>query len=179
MKFQLPGTRRALAQQHYERALEFYDTGQTEMAIADLSEAIKYDRSRTEFYAARGLIWAGLSELAYAESDFESARRLDANEMIAHYGLGMVAHAEGRYDDAIRCFTQAIECDPYRGECYYFRSVCHYENGALEQAEVDMDFARQLLPPEDPRQLDAARWLGLYRRERGKIRRRPRHRWED
>lgn len=174
MKFRMLGTGRARAQQHYERALQYYDAGKIEMAVADLSEAIAYNRRRVEFYVARGLFWFEMDELAYAESDFESALRLNPDEMIAHYGLGMVAHAEGRYEDGVHHFTHALECDPERGECYYFRSICHYESGALEQAEIDMDFARQLLLPDDPRQLDAARWLALFRRDREKIRRRPR-----
>ncbi|MCZ7547145.1 MAG: tetratricopeptide repeat protein [Anaerolineae bacterium] len=176
MKLRWPWVRRALAQQHYERALAFYDAGKIEMAVADLSEAIRHNHRRADLYAARGLVWAELGEYPYAEYDFETARRLSGGAMIAHYGLGMVAYFGARYDEAIYHFSRALERDPERAECYYFRSVCHYENAALDQAEVDMSFARQLLPPEDPRQLDAARWLGVYRREREKIRRRPRQR---
>jgi lipoprotein NlpI len=168
----LLGSRRARAQQHFERALRLYDEGESWLAIADLTEAIRCNRRRAEYYSARGLFWAEVGCFDHAEADFEAALRIDPTEMIAHYGLGMVAFAEERYEDAVRRFAQAIECDPNRGECYYFRSVCHYHSGALEPAEIDMDFARQLMAAEDPRQLDAARWLGMYQRERKKVRRR-------
>ena len=170
MPFRFGG--RARAQQHYERALRYYDEGEIALAIADLHEAIKNNRRQAKFFAARGLLLVEWGDLAGAEADFQAALQCNRDDTLAHYGLGMVAHAEERYEDAIHHFTRAIECAPERGEPYYYRSVCHYEMGALDQAEVDMDFARQLLLPEDARQLDAARWMALYRREREKIRRR-------
>ncbi|MBN1285205.1 MAG: tetratricopeptide repeat protein [Anaerolineae bacterium] len=166
MPFEWPGAKRARAQQHYERALRYYREGKRLLAIADLSEAIKANRRRAEFYSTRAMLWAQEEEYTYAQRDGESALALNPRDLLAYYVLGMAAHAEARYDDAIRCFTQALECAPQRSECYYFRSVCHYENGAPEQAEIDMHFARQLMPAADTRQLDAARWLGVFQKAR-------------
>lgn len=164
MPLEWPGARRARAQQHYERALRYYQQGELQMAIADLSEAIKTYRKRAELYSIRAMLLAQDEQYDYAERDGEAALALDPQDLLAHYALGMVAHAGGHYGDAIRHFTRALECDPRRSECYYFRSVCHYKNGAPEQAEIDMHFARQLMPAEDTRQLDAARWLGVYQK---------------
>ncbi len=175
MPIEWPGTKRARAQQHYERALQYYRQGARLMAIADLGEALKANRRRAEFYSTRALLWAEEAEYEYAESDAASALERDPRDLLAYYVLGMVAFAGARYDDAIRRFTQALECGPRRSECYYFRSVCHYKNGAVEQAEIDMHFAQQLMPAGDARQLDAARWLGQYQKAR-KRRTRPRRR---
>jgi tetratricopeptide (TPR) repeat protein len=176
MPLEWPGAKEARAQQHYERALHYHQQGETLLAIADLGQAIKASR-RAKFFSARAFLWAERDEHDYAEADCESALELDPQDMLARYVMGMVGYAQQDYEQAIRHFTQALSRDPQRSECYYFRSVCHYKNGALEQAEIDMNFARGLMPAEDTRQLDAARWLNVYKRDSGKsssIRRRPR-----
>src|SRR6516164_9622897 len=62
---------------HHERALSYRSKGDSDRAIADLSEAIRLDPKYAEAYYLRGVSYRNKGDLARAISDYSEAIRLD------------------------------------------------------------------------------------------------------
>ena len=62
---------------HHERALSYRSKGDSDRAIADLSEAIRLDPKYAEAYYLRGVAYWNKGDLDRAVADYSEAIRLD------------------------------------------------------------------------------------------------------
>ncbi len=159
---------RTLAERYLERGLYALDHRKYDDAIADLTEAIAHEPENAELYTTRGFIYLQSNNadyLPYARADFEYALHLDSQQMVAQYGLGMMAYAAGDYHEAMRRFDLAREISPLRAEIYYYRALCRYQLGDPQGAVKEMEeLARPLFAAGDPRHLDAAKWINVFKK---------------
>lgn len=158
---------RTLAERYLERGLYNLDRRQYDDALADLTEAIAHEPRSAELYTTRGLVYveAGKKDyVPYARADFEYALTLDPGQMVAHYGLGMIAYGQEKYDEALEHFNAARDIAPLRPEIYYFRALSYFQMGDAQRALDEMDIAMPMFDPGDPRHLDAARWKTAFKK---------------
>src|SRR6516164_8432899 len=114
---------------HHERALSYRSKGDSDRAIADLSEAIRLDPKYAEAYYLRGVSYRNKGDLARAISDYSETIRLAPKvaaahpetiiRRLAHYNRGSAYGNKGDFDRAIADFSEAIRLNPKSPEAYY------------------------------------------------------------
>lgn len=154
------GFTRAEADEYYRRALEAYKKGQFDIAVDALTEAIQLWPGRSEYYAARGLIYFEDGVDDRAAADFDAALNLFPHEMLGHYGKGMLAYKARNWEDAIRHFTQAYYIDPKRPETLYYLALAHFHAGDRPRAAHYMALAHQIFEASGHRyKTYSGRWI--------------------
>src|SRR5262245_6689331 len=127
------GLTRFSADEHYKRALDSYQKGQFDDAVDAMTDAIEELPTKSEYFAARGYFYLEDGVRDKAQTDFERALKIYPYEMLAHYGLGLIAYKGKNFDEALEHFTKAYRSDPQRPETqYYLALVCHnrHDNAA-------------------------------------------------
>ena len=101
-----------------------------------------------------------------AIDDFETALRLFPHEMLAHYGLGIIAYKDQDWDEALQAFTAAYYADQQRPETLYYLALTYYHKRDLASAANLMKLANDRFEAtNDKRKSDSGKWL----RELGKL----------
>ncbi len=140
--------------------MEAYGKRDLTTAIVNLNAAIELLPGNSEYFAARGLIKLEDGLDTDAEPDFNQALKLYPYEMLAHYGLGMLAANRKAWDAAQKHFTEAFRADPKRAETQYQLAIVHHRKGEHSIALRVMQQAHALfVQHNDRRKADAAKWV--------------------
>lgn len=67
-------------------------------------------------YDNMGMLLIAMQRLAEARDCFDRALELVADDGPAFFGLGQIALAEGRHDDALALYRKSVECEPGHGD---------------------------------------------------------------
>jgi tetratricopeptide (TPR) repeat protein len=154
------GFTRFEADEYYKQALEAYAKGDFDAAVDAMKNAITALPRKPEYYAARGLMYLEDGVTESALEDFHQALRLFPHEMLAHYGLGIVAYREKNWDDALEHFTAAYYVDAQRAETLYYLALTHYHKRDFPNAANLMKLANDRFEAtDDKRKADSAKWL--------------------
>lgn len=160
------GVPRYEADAHYRIALEAYRKGDYETSIPEMNEAIRLLPTQAEYYAARGLMLLEDDAPNEARADFEAALKRFAYEVLALYGLGVLAYKDKQSEAAVGYFQRAHYADPKRPETLYYLALAHLQQGDLARASEAMMRAHGLFEAAgDKRKSDSARWLRELARE--------------
>ncbi|MBC8170966.1 MAG: tetratricopeptide repeat protein [Anaerolineae bacterium] len=154
------GLTRFEADEYYKKALAAYEKRSLDEALINLSDAINALPNNSEYYAARGFMYLedGIDDKAAA--DFNQALKLYPYEMLAHYGLGVVAYREKRWEIALKHFLAAYQADPKRSETLYYLALVYYQQRDYASALQVMKQALDLLDAAgDKRKIDAQKWV--------------------
>ena len=122
---------------HLNRGNVWKDKGQRDRAIADYSEAIRFNPSLVMAYNNRGaiLVQKGLTDRAV--KDLNQAIRLDPRNAMAYSNRGSAWQARGQYDRAIQDYFQAIRLKPDYADAYYNRGATWLLKGNTDRAIED------------------------------------------
>lgn len=151
---------------YYGRGFSLRRKGDLAGSIRDLDEAIRIDPKYAESYAERGTAAYDKGDYPSALEDYENYIRLNgANKQEAKDFLLIIQekvkptrtaeewYTEGRrqielekYDEAIRCFSEAISLEPTMAYAYYGRGFSLHRKADLNNALTDFDRAIQLQP---------------------------------
>jgi Tfp pilus assembly protein PilF len=154
------GLTRYEADAAYKRALEAYRKGDFDTALDMLNAALNAQPGRAELLAARGLVQLEDGEKDAARADFEAALKAFPYEMLAHYGLGVLAYQAKQWDDAHERFRRALYIDGARGETLYYMALTQYQRREYAAARATMEGALARLEAAGHRSKgDAGRWL--------------------
>jgi tetratricopeptide (TPR) repeat protein len=177
------GLTRAEADEHYRKALLAYQVvnqkRNLEEALLHMDAAISALPDNAEYYAARGLMYAEDGIDDKAEADFRAALKRFPYEMLAHYGLGVLAFRQRSWDAALAHFTEAYRVDPARPETLYYLAIVYHRRGENEYARQVMARAVAALDAAAPnpdslsaadqralerRRSDAGKWLKTFQK---------------
>ncbi len=166
------GLTRFEADEAYKRALDFYKKGDFDNAIDAIDDAIEALPNHAEYFAVRGFFFLEDGEDESARKDFEYALYLYKYEMLAHYGLGMLAYKKAhktkdadQWAEALKHFTAANRIDPNRPETLYYLSLVYYYRGENANAVNAMVRAQQGFEAAgDKRKSQADRWIREFQR---------------
>ena len=154
------GLNRYAADEYYHRALAAIARRDYDRAIAALNDAIAELPRNAEYIAARGLVHLEEAEYDEAEADFVAALDIDKFEMLANYGLGIIALKRQEYHIAVKYLQSAYYIDQKRPETLYALGVAFYQSGDLVNATQFMGKANELFEKaNDKRKSESARWL--------------------
>jgi superkiller protein 3 len=136
--------------------------GETEQAVASLSQAIALRPNFWRNHVAIGLVRFDLGQFQAAAAAFRRATELQPDNAWAFQMLGTAEQALGRKAPAIDAYLRSISIQP-EAEAYANLGICYYEGGQYARATTAFQKAVELQPnaPVNHRNLgDALRRLG-------------------
>ena len=120
--------------------------GQHNRAIADYSDAIRFDPKNASAFQSRGLAWRHKGKRDWAIADFDEAIRLDPNSAGSYYARGDAYAYKGQYDLAIADYDEAIRFNPQNAIAFFARGQAYGKKGDYDRANADFDEAIRLDP---------------------------------
>jgi tetratricopeptide (TPR) repeat protein len=95
-----------------------------------------------------------------ARASFEQALRLHSGELLANYGMGVLAFRAKQWDDARQWFNKARAVNPTQVEIPYYIALTYHRQQDNKTAKAYMEQAHDLMDDAgDKRRTDAKRWL--------------------
>jgi tetratricopeptide (TPR) repeat protein len=122
------------------------DAGALDLALADLSEAIRLSPTEGPLYINRGLIHVRLDDLAAAIADYSAAIRLNPKSAIGYNGRGHAHLVKGDEKQAIADFSEAIALNPAGANTYNNRGLAYSKSGDPDRAIEDFTAAITINP---------------------------------
>jgi type IV pilus assembly protein PilF len=102
------------AQLHTELGAGYYERGQMDVAIEELTEAVKLDPNNAKAYNVFGLVYAVLGENQKAEQSFQRALQLAPQDSEVRQNWGWYLCTHGRARESIPEFEAAVRNPLYR-----------------------------------------------------------------
>lgn len=109
----------AEAIKHYNKGLEFHQSGFFDKAVAEYKLAIASDDRLEQAYSNLGLIYISQKSFALAQDAFDKALFLKPNRPTSLNGLASVLFARGQVEPAIEKWQKAVSVDPKFASAYF------------------------------------------------------------
>jgi tetratricopeptide (TPR) repeat protein len=122
------------------------DAGALDLALADLSEAIRLNPTEGPLYITRGLVRVRLNDLVGAIADYSEAIRLNPKSAIGYNGRGHAHLVMGDTKQAIADFSAAITLNPAGATTYNNRGLAYSKSGEPDRAIEDFTAAITINP---------------------------------
>ena len=135
------GLSRYHADEHYRSSLSAFQRRDLRMAIAEIEDAIERLPNHAEYHGVLGIFLLEDKKGKQAKEAFERALSLHRYEMLANYGLGMIAYRKKDWRMAEDFFTRALAAKPGRAETQYFLGMVAHRLGQNDEAWRWMDEA--------------------------------------
>jgi tetratricopeptide (TPR) repeat protein len=130
-----------------ERGAARNRVGAHKTAIRDLTEAVRLNCEDAMAFCELALARVQLGYRRQAERDCRKALAIAPGLPAAHYALGRVLAARGKYKEALRAYTAAIRLQPnFAFRALRGRSLAHRKLGAVKAARADCLAATTLQP---------------------------------
>lgn len=159
------GVDRYRADERYRAALSAYGKRDLKTAMAQINASIELLPTHAEYHAALGyFLLEGKDRLA-AKQAFERALNLYPYEMLANYGLGMIAYREKDWRRAEARFTDSLAAQPDRAETHFYRAMVSHRLGRNDEARDRMAAAAErFAKAEDQRVRHCHAWIREFER---------------
>ena len=132
------------AQAYYDRAFEYHQQQEYDLALADYSQVIELDPDLEKAYVNRGLIYQTQGKDEEAISDYNKAIEINPNNPNSYQNRGVVYFEREEYQLAEADWSKVIELNPEDGLAYYNRGFLYLELGDKSLAKADLETARRL-----------------------------------
>jgi tetratricopeptide (TPR) repeat protein len=126
--------------------------GAYDRAIANFSDAIRFDPRNALAFYYRGLTYAKKGDNDRAIVDYSEALRIDPTRASPYYDRGVAYEKKRDNDRAIADYSEAIRLDPKNASAFNNRGVLYQTRGDNNRAIADYNEAIRLQP-------DAARYF--------------------
>jgi len=154
------GASRFEADEAYLRALTAFRNKDLKTALAQIDVAIARHPNHAEYHAA--LAWFQLEhdDPSLARAGFDRAIAVNPYEMLANYGLGMLAYKDKDWEAAAGYFLNAMAAQPDRPETMYYLSLVRHRQGDNERALHWMEKAHEeFAAADDKREKQCRAWM--------------------
>ena len=128
------------------RAKDHYDAGDYRRAIADYTEAIRFDRTNPFSFSSRGNAYLKEFDYENAIADYTDAIRLNPKNPSHYQARGYVYILKQDNDRALADFTEATRLDPKNADWHYWRGFAYMVKGDNDLAIADYTEAIRLNP---------------------------------
>nr|XP_048679099.1 tetratricopeptide repeat protein 16 isoform X2 [Caretta caretta] len=140
-------------------AVHCYTQGFFEEALLLLNKALKGEKNEKGLYVNRGDCLFRLGELTFALADYQQALELSPMDFSLRRRVGMLLdelglqeHKQGKYQQAVYCFSGAIESNPRLPHYYLHRAKSRLFLQDVMSAKEDV-IITLLLDPENEAQV--------------------------
>jgi len=131
-----------------DRAEEYYEIDNYDLAIADYTEAIRIDPNDRSAYYNRINMYFHKGDYDQAIVDCSHVIKLFPKAFIAYTLRGDAYREKGSYDEGIADYTQTLKLNPDNAGVYLKRSDAYYKKGDYESAIADLTQAIKLDPKD-------------------------------
>ena len=128
------GLSRFQADEHYTASLRAFKGRDLRTALAEIESAIDLLPGHAEYHSARGLYLLDVKKAKQGEQAFERALGRQPYEMLANYGLGMLAYRKKDWRAAEVLFRKALAAQPERAETQYYLGMVSHRLGRNAEA---------------------------------------------
>lgn len=145
-----PETRKR-ARIRLELASNYFEQGQTNVALDEIKQSIAADPTYAKAYVLRGLVFMRMNENRLAEDSFQRALQLNPRDPDALHNYGWFVCQQGKHEQSIELFTRALASPLYGGQAKTLRAkgVCQIRMGQFSEAEGSLARSYEL-DPADP-----------------------------
>jgi type IV pilus assembly protein PilF len=145
-----PETRKR-ARIRLELASNYFEQGQTNVALDEIKQSIAADPTYAKAYVLRGLVFMRMNENRLAEDSFQRALQLNPRDPDALHNYGWFVCQQGKHEQSIDLFTRALASPLYGGQAKTLRAkgVCQIRMGQFSEAEGSLARSYEL-DPADP-----------------------------
>ncbi len=140
-----PETRRR-ARIRLELAVNYFQNGQTAVALDEVKQALAADPTYADAFNLRGLIYMRLNDMAQAEDSFKRALALRGNDPDLLHNYGWLLCQRQRHAEADQHFARALANPTYqdRAKTFMTRGLCQSSAGQFAEAEQSLLKAYEL-----------------------------------
>lgn len=118
-------------------------------ALADFTDAIKYNSDDAYAYSLRGNILSDMGRYEEALLDHNRSIEINPSEYGFYINRGGTYSYAGKIEDALNDFNYALEQKPDSALAYVNRGVVYGKKGMFDKALEDIDYAIKI-GPSDP-----------------------------
>lgn len=140
-----PETRRR-ARIRLELASNYFENGQTAVALDEVKQALAADATYPDAFNLRGLIYLRLGDFAQADESFRRALALRGGDSNILHNYGWLLCQQRKFAEADQQFARALGNPVYtaRSKTLMARGLCQSEAGQLPEAEQSLLKAYEL-----------------------------------
>lgn len=119
-------------------ASNYFEQGQTSVALDEIKQALAADPAYAPAYVLRGMVYMRLQNSALAEDSFQRALQINPRDGDALHNYGWFACEAGRHAQAIELFDRALAVPVYAGRAtsYLTKGICQVRAGQMNEAEA-------------------------------------------
>lgn len=132
------------AQVHFLRGKRFEYAGQWDAALDEYTTATTLDSGNADYFAAQGLIFAKKHDHQTAQLLFDNALKLDAQNAMALYGMGLVLGDQQRHEEAVDYLERSLLTMPNEAQVHYVLAVNYYFLNRIDKAWQHVRRAQEL-----------------------------------
>lgn len=134
-----PETRRR-ARIRLELASNYFENGQTAVALDEVKQALATDPGYADAFNLRGLIYLRLGDFPQADDSFRRALALRGNDANLLHNYGWLLCQQQKYAEADQQFGRALAIPGYnaRGKTLMARGLCQSSAGQYAEAEESL-----------------------------------------
>lgn len=143
--FDEPDTRKR-ARIRLTLASNYFDQGQTSVALDEIKQSLAADPTYIPAYLLRGLIYMRLENSVLAEDSFQRALQINSRDGDALHNYGWFVCESGRHAQAIALFDRALTNPTYGGRVttHLAKGICQTRAGQLTEAEISFTKSYEL-----------------------------------
>ena len=140
-----PETRRR-ARIRLELAANYFENGQTAVALDEVKQALAADPAYADAFNLRGLIYMQLNNFPQADDSFRRALALRGEDGNVLHNYGWLLCQQQKYKDADQYFVRALASPAYtaRSKTLMARGLCQSGAGQFAEAEQSLLKAYEL-----------------------------------
>ncbi|MEI8205149.1 MAG: tetratricopeptide repeat protein [Bacteroidota bacterium] len=140
-----------------QRATYYVKHNETDLALNDISKAIKLDSLRSELYITLSDVYFQGGKFMNCKDALNKAILRDPTDKNAYVKLAELCLYYKDYDETLKNIDKALEIDRINPKAYFIRGFAHKENGDTTRAIKNFMEATS----QDPNYYDAYLELGL------------------
>jgi type IV pilus assembly protein PilF len=144
-EFDEPDTRKR-ARIRLTLASNYFDQGQTSVALDEIKQSLAADPSYLPAYVLRGLVYMRLNNNPLAEDSFQRALQINPRDGDTLHNYGWFVCESGRHAQAIVLFDRALANPNYGGRVttHLAKGICQTRAGQLTEAEASFTKSYEL-----------------------------------
>ena len=129
-----------------ELASNYFEMGQTAVALDEVKQSLASDGAYADTYNLRGLIYLRLNDFAQAEESFRRALALRSGDSNLLHNFGWLLCQQKKYAQADQNFVSALDNPAYaaRSKTLMARGLCQVSAAQYAQAEQSLVKAYEL-----------------------------------
>ena len=129
-----------------ELAANYFQQGQTSVALDELKQALVTDPTYADAYNLRGLVYMRMNDNALAEDSFRRAMALNPRDGDVLHNYGWLLCQQKRYSESITLFGRAIAMSQYAGQAKTLmtQGICQISAGQAAEGERSLSQSYEL-----------------------------------